>query len=104
VVLFCLEQSHVLDRDHRLIGEGADQFDVPVRERLNPLACKAYDTDRLALAQQWHPELGADLAESGRFRKGVLGIGGDIGDVHYPALQDDSSGNRPAIWTNRVSL
>ena len=32
------QQPRVLDRDHRLIGEGADQFDLPVGERLDPLA------------------------------------------------------------------
>ena len=31
-------QPRVLDRDHRLIGEGADKFDLPVGERLDPLA------------------------------------------------------------------
>ena len=30
-----LEQPHVLDGNHRLIGEGLDEIDLPVRERLN---------------------------------------------------------------------
>ena len=30
--------ARVLDRDHRLIGKGADKFDLPVGERLDPLA------------------------------------------------------------------
>ena len=32
------DQARVLDRDHRLIGEGADELDLPVGEWLNPLA------------------------------------------------------------------
>ena len=34
------QQPRVLDRDHRLIGEGADELDLPVGERLDPLARK----------------------------------------------------------------
>jgi hypothetical protein len=30
-------QPRVLDRDHRLVGEGADQLDLPLGERLDPL-------------------------------------------------------------------
>ena len=31
--LHLVEQPHVLDRDHRLVGEGRDQFDLLVGER-----------------------------------------------------------------------
>src|SRR5262249_3854733 len=33
--LHLVEQAHVLDRDHRLVGEGGDEFDLSVAERLN---------------------------------------------------------------------
>ena len=33
--LHLVEQPHVLDRDHRLVGEGCDQLDLLVGERLN---------------------------------------------------------------------
>ena len=40
LLLQCLtllgQQPRVLDRDHGLIGEGGDEFDLPVGERLNP--------------------------------------------------------------------
>ena len=29
------EQPHVLDGDHRLVGEGLDEIDLPLGERLN---------------------------------------------------------------------
>src|SRR6516162_4192855 len=32
------EQTRVLDRDDRLVGKGAYQIDLPIRERLHPLA------------------------------------------------------------------
>jgi hypothetical protein len=33
--LSCLEQAHVLDRDDRLVGEGRDQVDLALGERLS---------------------------------------------------------------------
>ena len=33
LVLDFVEQPHVLDRDHRLVGEGGDQLDLLVGER-----------------------------------------------------------------------
>ena len=36
-----VEQPHVLDRDHRLVGEGGDQLDLLVGERLAPLSSPA---------------------------------------------------------------
>ena len=51
------EQPRVLDRDDRLVGKGAHQFDLPLGERLDPFpreirSCRS----RLALAQQRHPK------------------------------------------------
>jgi hypothetical protein len=77
-----VEQPRILDGDDCLVGERAHQFDLTLRERLDPLARKANDTNRLALAQQWHPDLGVHTTETGRCRKGVLRIGGNINDVH----------------------
>ena len=33
LVLDFIEQPHILDCDHRLVGEGSDQFDLAVGER-----------------------------------------------------------------------
>ena len=38
--LHLVEQPHVLDRDHRLVGEGRDQFDLLVGERPHRLRGK----------------------------------------------------------------
>jgi hypothetical protein len=39
------EQPGILDRDHRLVGKGAHQFDLPFGERLDPLAVKRDDAE-----------------------------------------------------------
>ena len=46
-------QSRVLDRDHRLIGEGADKIDLPVGERLDPDPSEIDVPIRNAIAHQW---------------------------------------------------
>ena len=64
LVLDFVEQPHVLDRDHRLVGEGGDQLDLLVGERLHR-ACAAESMTPIgvALAQQRNAEHGADAAE-----------------------------------------
>ena len=46
-----LEQPHVLDRDHRLVGEGRDQIDLLGREWTHVRAAQRKGTDRLLLPQ-----------------------------------------------------
>jgi len=50
LLLLC-QQPRVLDRNHRLISEGADEFDLPVGKRLDPLARKNDSSDHLAFAE-----------------------------------------------------
>ena len=45
------QQTSILDRDHSLIGEGADKFDLPVCEWLDPLAREHDVPDRFTFAQ-----------------------------------------------------
>ena len=46
-----IEQSDVLDRDHRLICEGCNQFDLLVSEWLHGLALQSYDPYRSVLSR-----------------------------------------------------
>src|SRR5262245_32542598 len=52
--LLSLEQSRVLNGDHRLVGEGLDQRDLLVIERRDPGPRQCDDADGLALQQQGH--------------------------------------------------
>ena len=44
--LHLVEQTHVFDRDHRLVGKGGDQLDLLVGERPNRLALQDENPDR----------------------------------------------------------
>ncbi len=60
--LHLVEQPHVLDRDHRLVGKGGDQLDLPVGERPNLVTRQDDHADRAAFAQQRNAENGPVVA------------------------------------------
>src|SRR4029077_12121944 len=60
------EQPGILDSDDRLIGKGADEFNLPLGERLDPRARQHDISNGLTFAQQWHAEHGPCLALLGR--------------------------------------
>ena len=47
--LHLVEQADVLDRDHGLVGEGLDKFDLAIRERPDFRPGQGEDADRLTL-------------------------------------------------------
>src|SRR6516164_9071521 len=57
LVLDFIEQTHVLDGDRGLVGEGSDQFDLLVGEWLYFRARQGQNADWNALAQHWDGEL-----------------------------------------------
>ena len=62
--LHLVEQPHVLDRDHCLVGEGCDQLDLLVGERPHLVRAQDQHADRAPLAQQRHAEHGAKAAQA----------------------------------------
>src|SRR5260370_18000069 len=50
------KEPRVLDRDDRLVGEGAYQFDLALGERLDPMAAERNHPDGFALAQYRYPK------------------------------------------------
>ena len=57
--LHLVEQAHIADRDHRLIGEGLQQRDLLFAEGMHLDAAHDDRADTLALARQRHREDGA---------------------------------------------
>src|SRR5262249_49523829 len=58
------EQPHVLDGDHRLVSEGLEKGNLALCERPELAASHAYHTERRALSQQGHTQLGSMFAAS----------------------------------------
>src|SRR5262249_19946937 len=73
--LHLVEQPHVLDRDHRLVGEGGYQLDLLVGERRNFGLQNSDDTAKSPFAEQRHSEQGAMPGDFLIVEERVLGIG-----------------------------
>ena len=71
--LHLVEQAHVLDRDHRLVGEGGHQLDLLVGERPYRLALQNDDPDRRSFPHERDTEHGPTAATFARFQKANSG-------------------------------
>ncbi len=98
------EQPRVLDRDHRLVGEGRYQLDLLFGERPHRPAAQDDDSNRHVFPQQWHAELGVRVPERRRLGQRVFGVGGDVRDLHRPALQHDPTGQCFAARHDRMAF
>ena len=96
------EETHVLDRDHRLVGEGLDQLDLPCRERLHLRARQDKHADGLTLAQQGHPETGSIVAMLLVAERIVVGVCEDIGYVDRLAAECDPSRRAARVHRERM--
>ena len=101
-LLLGLEQAYIFDRDHRLVGEGADQFDLLVGKRLDPLARQNDDARRRPLAQQRNAEHGAGAADLRAFFELVFSIRQYIGNLHRSAFKHGATDNRAFAKRNRM--
>src|SRR6185436_5151569 len=81
------EQADVLDRDHRLIGEGFQQLDFVVGERPRLLPVDDDRPDRGAAAKDRYSQ---QASEALSYREGapVLMIQSDVGNLDERPAQD----------------
>ena len=75
LVLDFVEQPHVFDRDHRLVGEGLDQLDLLAGKRPYDRTQQQKYADRVSLAQQRHSKHRAKAGSLLNFNHGVFRIG-----------------------------
>src|SRR5262245_9834168 len=95
--LHLVEQPHVLDSDHRLVGESLDQLNLLLSERVNLGTRQEHCADRVSVAQQRYAERGAKVPPSLRFDQSELRIGQNVGDVNRSAFQHGSCADRSAV-------
>src|SRR4030095_5567453 len=88
------EQPDILDRDHRLIGEGLEQGDLLVGEWSGRGAPHGDRPGRDTIAQHWDREATSPADRPGERWMPVLPVELDIGRVDYTALKDSASHNR----------
>jgi hypothetical protein len=101
--LHLVEQPHVLDRDHRLVGEGSEQLDLLVGKGLHRATSQGDDADRAAFPQQRDTEHGPQSAEFLRLAQDVFGIGRNVRHLHGSARDDRSPKHGSSARRDRVT-
>ncbi len=76
------------DRDHRLLGKGAQLLDLGLREAAWLPASEGDRADRSGVAQQWHTDHRAQRYCLGDVARAELRVGVDIGKLHHVAGED----------------
>ena len=89
------EQPHVLDRDHRLGGEGFEQLDLFVGERANFGATDHDPPDRNTFANQWRTKLYVNQHQCmlSRIRKFCIRLCRDVMNMNCFPIDDCTSGS-----------
>ena len=95
LVLDLLEQSHVLDGDARLVGEGGSKLDLFFAERSHGEAHQYDDADGIAFTQQRDTQDGAKPDSSLYVLQRVVGVGQHVGNLHRSAPEHRAAENAP---------
>ncbi len=93
--LHFIKKPNILDRNHGLVRESLDQFDLFVGERLRQTAHEQHDADRRAFAHQRDTE-GRAMARyflSLPRKNGIFPVFKNIGDMDGFALLQHATGN-----------
>jgi hypothetical protein len=91
--LHLIEQPHVLDGDHRLVGESFEQLDLPVGEQPGFPARHEDRPDDPPLAKHRHPEAAPVPARPCRLLLLVARIGEHVRDMHDRTSPDRARRN-----------
>src|SRR5262249_38218930 len=94
--------THVIDGDHRLVGEGSGQLDLFVGEWQRGAALKHHNPDRTAFTEKWNAEHGAYTANYCRLLHLKFWICQDIGSMHGPAFEHNAAGDRATARWNEI--
>jgi hypothetical protein len=105
-----VEQPYVLDRNHRLVGEGRDQFDLLLGKRPDGGSLQDDDADRSAFAEERDPKRRTHIELPVKYY--VIRIGPNIWDmrsclrerlVQTSSLDPRGSDKFPCIFGTRRS-
>ena len=99
-----VEQPRVLDRDHRLVGEGLEHGDLSFGEHRRFGASDGDRSNRAAVAEHRH---GKDAAKPGRLSQAlqaIFGILANIRNVDDGSGENGAGGRTAAARRHRVRL
>src|SRR6185503_7995253 len=96
------KQAHILDRDHRLVGEGLQQIDLRIGKRSRHVPIHGDRSNRLPVAEHRNGKDTAVVRGPRDILVHVLGILADVGHVDDAARQNGALRGAPAAWPARV--
>src|SRR5262249_11022077 len=102
--LHALEQAHVLDRDHRLIGKSADKIDLLLRKGLDHRPRQKHGANRNTFAHEWNTERSAKTANLLCVEQNKFGVGENVRHMDDFALQGGATAHRAALDLQVQSL
>src|SRR5262249_51908216 len=85
-ILQFIKKPHVLNRDHRLVGEGFEKSDLVLRDRPDFSAMQGDCANQIVLFEEWHSDVRPHPFLSIRLRHNALG-----------------SASMSKIWTGRFT-
>ena len=105
-LLQLLKQAHVLDGDHRLVGERRDQLDLLVGEGLDFGPPDHDDANESALPEHGNSQDRAETSPCLDFRvfQFVFRVSHDVWDLHRPSLKGDPPDDSASSRTDWVPL
>ncbi len=98
------KQTHILNRDHCLVGKCLDQLDLLLVNGLTLRAGQRQNADRTTLAQQRHAEIVRKPPNRCDLAEGVFTIGSHIGDLNNLAFEKARARGRPSSRVNGLAL
>src|SRR5260370_28345498 len=96
------EESHVLDGDDRLVGEGPEELYLLVREWCGGFPTHRDRSDGMSFPEHGHGEGASVVGHAREALKLVLRVLAYVGGVDDAAGPDGAMGGRTPAWRRRV--
>src|SRR5262249_6028962 len=102
LVLDFVEQTHVFERNHRLVGKGRDKLNLLVTEGAFSFASQNDNPDGGSFSQKWYPKHGVEAALPSDPRNCVFWIGLNVGNMNGFALKQTSPSDAASVRPDRM--
>src|SRR5262249_4429432 len=99
--LFCLEQSNILDRNHRLVGEGLEQRQLFIREGAGFESVDYNRANCLSATEQGHSEQASKISFL-RCRPSVFLVSEHVGNLTRSTREDCPTRDSAAVRRHRI--
>src|SRR5262249_59304543 len=97
-----VEQSHVLDGDHGLVGKGGDELDLIFRKWPRSRSSDRYYADGTTVSNKRNTESRSVIADSLGLVPSEVRVGHHVRNMHHLAFHRRSPCSGPSVQQNRM--